>query len=153
MTCLIERDPLGVSTREALCSQAIIECPFCRREVVTFVRGSTSDTLWGYHVLRCPRPTQDEKPGGGLLLDRLPTLPRGDLMPKTLRTDAPIRSVTEVGSGDFVKVGTEWKRITTNSAAGETRTPRSWGITTEDGKSLGMFDISRYARASDLEDK
>lgn len=52
---LVERDPTGVNTREAVCTQAIIECPFCHRTVVTFVVGATSETLYRYHGLRCPQ--------------------------------------------------------------------------------------------------
>lgn len=52
---LVERNPSGVTTREAVCTQAIIECPFCNREVVTFVVGATSETLYRYHGLRCPQ--------------------------------------------------------------------------------------------------
>lgn len=50
---LVEKNPTGVETREASCTQAIIECPFCGREVVTFVVGATSETLHRYHGLRC----------------------------------------------------------------------------------------------------
>lgn len=60
------------------------------------------------------------------------------------------RSVTEVGPGDFVKVGTQWKQIASNSAAGAERTPRSWSVTTTDGGSYGMYDIGRYAKKEDL---
>lgn len=59
------------------------------------------------------------------------------------------RSVTEVGPGDFVKVGTEWKEISHNSAAGAERTPKSWSVRTTDGGSYGMYDIRRYAKRED----
>lgn len=67
-----------------------------------------------------------------------------------LRPDAPSRSVTEVGRGDYVKVGSRWERIESNSAAGAPRTPRDWTVQTEGG-TYGMYGINRYAKAEDLE--
>lgn len=69
-----------------------------------------------------------------------------------LKSSAPNRSVTEVGPGDYVKVGPgRWERIESNSAHGAERTPRNWTIRTESGRSLGMWDVHRYAKAADLE--
>lgn len=53
-------------------------------------------------------------------------------------------SVTDVGSGDFVrdKEGV-LREISSNSAQGQ-RHPKSWQITTTDGHTFGMFDISCY---------
>lgn len=68
-----------------------------------------------------------------------------------LKQEAPSRGCTDVGQGDFVKIGQTWKRITSNSAAGESHTPRHWRIRTEDGGEYGMFDVNRYAKAEDLE--
>jgi hypothetical protein len=61
-----------------------------------------------------------------------------------------VRSVTEVGPGDYVKIGRDWKRIESNSAHGQQRTPRSWTVRTTDGASYGMYDINLYAKASEL---
>lgn len=60
------------------------------------------------------------------------------------------RDVKEIGPGDYVKVGGQWKQIESNSAYGETATPRSWGVRTTDGGSYGMWDIQRYAKKGDL---
>jgi hypothetical protein len=68
-----------------------------------------------------------------------------------LKEDAPFRSVTDVGPGDYVKVGSEWKQIASNSAAGSERTPREWTVTTRDGGSYGMWNIKRYAKKGDLD--
>ena len=69
-----------------------------------------------------------------------------------LKSDAPSRSARDVGPGDFVKVGTSWKKIESNTASGQERTPRSWSVKTEDGASYDMFSIRRYAKADDLTD-
>ncbi len=68
----------------------------------------------------------------------------------TLKSDAPTRSVMHVGPGDYVKIGSEWRRISSNTAFGDERTPRSWTVTTEDGRNYTMFDINLYAKAEDL---
>lgn len=68
-----------------------------------------------------------------------------------LKRDAPSRSVTDVGKGDFVKIGTQWREIHSNTAAGAQRTPRNWTVTTTDGGSHGMHGIRRYAKAEDME--
>lgn len=68
-----------------------------------------------------------------------------------LKRDAPSRSCTQVGPGDYVKIGHEWKRIADNTAHGQDRLPRTWTVTTEDGQRYTMFDINRYAMATDLD--
>ena len=60
------------------------------------------------------------------------------------------RMVTEVGPGDYVKIGQRWEKIIENSAFGAERTPREWSITTTGG-TYGMYDINRYAKAEDFE--
>lgn len=72
-------------------------------------------------------------------------------MSKRLKSDAPSRNVTQIGPGDYVKIGSSWRRVSSNSAQGAEHTPRSWSVTTEDGGSHGMFGINRYAKAEDLE--
>jgi len=64
--------------------------------------------------------------------------------------DAPHRSVTQVGPGDFVKVGPQWVEIKQNSAHGEATTPRRWRIETEGGI-YDMWDINAYAKREDME--
>ncbi len=68
-----------------------------------------------------------------------------------LKSDAPSRSAMDVGPGDYVKIGSQWKRISANTAAGAERTPRNWTVTTEDGGSYDMWSINRYAKREDLE--
>jgi len=68
-----------------------------------------------------------------------------------LKEGAPSRGVTEVGPGDYVKIGSRWERITSNTAQGAPHTPRSWTVQTEGGGSYGMYRIDRYAKAEDLE--
>jgi hypothetical protein len=68
-----------------------------------------------------------------------------------LKQDAPSRSVTDVGAGDYVKIGSSWKRISSNSAEGAARVPKSWSVTTEDGETYSMWDVNRYAKREDLE--
>jgi hypothetical protein len=58
---IVERNPSEVNTREATCTQAIIECPSCKREVVTFVVGATSESLHRYHGLRCPQTPRETR--------------------------------------------------------------------------------------------
>lgn len=67
------------------------------------------------------------------------------------RTSVPIRSCTQVGPGDYVLTCDGWTRITSNTAHRRLFIPRSWTITTEDGRVLGVFDCLRYARAGDLD--
>lgn len=68
-------------------------------------------------------------------------------------TSAPSRSVTDVGPGDYVKIGSHWERIRSNSAHGAEQTPRSWTVTTEGGGSYGMYGINRYAKAEDMRER
>ena len=72
---------------------------------------------------------------------------------KRLKDQSSSRSVTDVGPGDYVQIGSRWKKISSNSASGASHTPRSWTVTTEDGGGYGMFGINRYAKAEDLEDR
>lgn len=67
-----------------------------------------------------------------------------------LKKDAPVRSVTDIAAGDYVKIGSQWQKVTGNSAAGVDHTPRDWTVTTERG-SYGMFGVNRYAKAEDFE--
>lgn len=64
---------------------------------------------------------------------------------------APTRAVTDVGPGDFVKIGSEWRRIASNTAFNAAVTPRSWVVRTQDGATHGMWDINAYAKDEDLE--
>ena len=72
-------------------------------------------------------------------------------MSKHLKSNAPSRSVTDVGPGDYVKIGSHWEKVTSNSAHGADHTPRSWTVRTEGGGEHGMYGINRYAKAEDLE--
>lgn len=67
------------------------------------------------------------------------------------KSDAPNRSATDVGPGDFVKIGSQWKPIESNSAHGAKRIPREWTVRTTDGGTYDMFGVNRYAKAEDLE--
>jgi len=70
---------------------------------------------------------------------------------KRQRPRAPTRSCTDVGSGDYVKIGSQWKKIVSNTAEGHTHPPREgWTVTTEDGRSWSMYDVLLYAKAEDL---
>lgn len=69
---------------------------------------------------------------------------------RSLKNNAPSRDVTDVGPGDYVKIGSHWEKIRENSAHGAEHLPRSWTVRTEVG-SHGMYDINRYAKAEDLE--
>lgn len=71
---------------------------------------------------------------------------------KRLRPDAPTRKVTEIGPGDYVKVGSVWRRVEANSAHGAQHTPRDWTIRSEAG-THGMWGVNRYAKAEDLEER
>jgi len=71
---------------------------------------------------------------------------------KTLKRDVRSSGCTDVGPGDFIKVGSQWKEIESNTAHGEARTPRYWDVTTTDGQTYGPFDIKLYAKAEDMED-
>lgn len=72
-------------------------------------------------------------------------------MTKQRRGDSPSRGVQEIGRGDYVKIGSHWKRVESNSGQGKPGFPRDpWTIRTEDGGSYGMWDINRYAKAEDM---
>lgn len=68
-----------------------------------------------------------------------------------LKAGAPDRSAMDAGPGDYVKVGEEWHRVVSNTAAGKSDVPSNWTVVTEDGKTHSMFGINRYAKAEDLE--
>jgi hypothetical protein len=72
-------------------------------------------------------------------------------MAKRLKDWTTHRNAMEVGPGDYVKIGTRWERIASNTAHGSKSLPRSWSVSTENGRSYGMFEIMRYARAEDME--
>ncbi len=74
-----------------------------------------------------------------------------------LKPDAPGRDATDVGPGDYVSVSVgsrpgarAWKQITSNTAEGLARAPRSWTVQTIDGRWYDMRKIHRYARSDDL---
>jgi hypothetical protein len=69
------------------------------------------------------------------------------------RAGAPVRSVTDVGRGDFVKVRGEWKRLLEQpvSAGVNEKLPSNWYCETEDGGSYDMYQVDRYAKAQDME--
>lgn len=68
------------------------------------------------------------------------------------RTDAPSRSVTDIGPGDYVKIGSTWRQVESNSAHSAERTPRNWTICSEIG-THDMWAINSYAKAEDLTDE
>jgi hypothetical protein len=77
-------------------------------------------------------------------------------MPRTagrqLAADAPARSITEVGIGDYIKIADgSWVRIAYNSAFGAGSTPRTWIVRSEHGGVFTMYQILRYAKAADFE--
>lgn len=72
-------------------------------------------------------------------------------MPDKLKNNAPVRSTTDVGPGDYVKIGSQLKQISSNTAHGAERAPRSWTVQTTDGGEYGMLRVNRYAKAEDFE--
>lgn len=72
-------------------------------------------------------------------------------MSKRLKNNASSRSVTDIGPGDYVQIGSRWEKVASNTAQGAEHTPRSWSVRTENGDEHGMFSINRYAKAEDLE--
>ena len=68
-----------------------------------------------------------------------------------LKAEAPIRNVTEVGPGDFVRIGRQWIEILSNTAHGAPELPKSWSIECDDGNCYGMFSVDRYAKQEDFE--
>jgi hypothetical protein len=69
-------------------------------------------------------------------------------LPEVRQLEVGARSVTDVGRGDFVKVGGEWKQITRAEVTKVDRRPREWRIETADG-TYGMYEIELYAKAGD----
>jgi hypothetical protein len=67
------------------------------------------------------------------------------------KPSAPTRSVTDIGPGDYVKIGSRWAKVAGNTAFGSPTTPRNWTVRTEDGAAYGMWQINAYAKAQDLE--
>jgi hypothetical protein len=66
------------------------------------------------------------------------------------RTEGVSRSITEVGRGDFIKIGDgRWKEILDNPGMGSSGIA-GWLITTTDGSTYDMYDIRAYARAGDF---
>ena len=72
-------------------------------------------------------------------------------MPSSIKDKAPSRDVTDIGPGDYVKIGSRFEKVTSNSAHGAEQLPRNWTIRTEGGGTYGMYDIARYAKAEDVE--
>ena len=68
-----------------------------------------------------------------------------------LKSSDTMRSATEVGKGYFVKIGGNWKRISSNTATGASSVHGGWTIRTEDGCTYGAREVNRYAKAEDLE--
>lgn len=67
-----------------------------------------------------------------------------------LKEEAPVRDCTKVGPGDFIKVFNKWYKIKSNTAFGQETTPKSWTVVTDDGLTMGMFNIERYAKKEDF---
>jgi len=67
-----------------------------------------------------------------------------------IKTDAPGRSVREIGPGDYVRVDGKLERVVANTAEGAATTPKDWTVVTERG-ARGMFQIGRYAKKEDVE--
>lgn len=63
-------------------------------------------------------------------------------------------NVTEVGPGDYVKIGSHWEKIISNSDYGALRSQKdgNWRIQTERGTYSG-WSINRYAKAEEIENK
>lgn len=64
-----------------------------------------------------------------------------------VKANSPRRSVTDVGPGDYVKIGSRWEQIQSNTAYGSEPTPRRWTVCTEHGS---LWDINLYAKAEDF---
>jgi hypothetical protein len=65
---------------------------------------------------------------------------------------APSRSVTDIGPGDYIKVGRQWKQVRSNSDHGADRPQRdgNWRVTTTDGSTYSGWGINLYAKAEDM---
>jgi hypothetical protein len=59
--------------------------------------------------------------------------------------------VTDVGPGDYVKIGSRWKEIKSNSEQGKTHPQRdgNWTVTTTDGQRHSGWGINAYAKSSE----
>ena len=68
-----------------------------------------------------------------------------------LKPNAPFRMVREIGRGDFVKVGNEWKEVALNTAFGETPIPASWEVIATDGARHSSISITGFAKREDFE--
>ncbi len=67
------------------------------------------------------------------------------------KDNAPTRSAMDVGRGDYVKIGSSWHKIASNTAHGQEYTPRNWTVQTEDGHTVDMWGVKLYAKAEDIE--
>jgi hypothetical protein len=77
---------------------------------------------------------------------------------RRLKDESVGRKATEVGPGDYVKVGQTWMKIEENTAHGASPPdsyvmPRTWTVKAENGQSYSPFEIGRYAKAEDIEDR
>jgi hypothetical protein len=66
-----------------------------------------------------------------------------------LKSSAPIRAVTEVGIGDFIKTADGWSRITRLHIEGR-ENPLTWRAYTAEGGTYRMYEALRYAKAQDI---
>lgn len=69
---------------------------------------------------------------------------------KQYKDNSPTRNVMDIVPGDYVKIGSEWKQIKSNSASGSEHLPKNWDVETTDGGSYGMFSINLYAKKEDM---
>jgi hypothetical protein len=67
-----------------------------------------------------------------------------------LKSDAPIRDVTEIGAGDFILVDKDWYKVRSNTAEGRDHPGKSWAVTTQEGHTYTAWSINRYAKAEDF---
>jgi hypothetical protein len=71
-----------------------------------------------------------------------------------LRDPSTYRTVTEIGPGDYVKLGSNWHQVMSNSEFGNERIVAkdgNWSIQTTDGRSVSGWGVNAYAKADDLE--
>lgn len=69
----------------------------------------------------------------------------------SLRSDAPSRGVSDIDTGDYVKIGSNWEQVASRSGDARTNPKGDWSVTTVDGRSHSGWGINRYAKAEDLE--
>jgi hypothetical protein len=73
------------------------------------------------------------------------------------RADAPVRSASDVGPGDYVKLGSTWHPIRSNDVFGhnihETEAWRkgNWRIETTTGRTVSGWSAMNYAKVEDME--